>query len=176
MRPKFLPRFVTVGCCGVFRVQVHEAWLDGKRYAVKVQRPGLKRLFAVDLNSIGALAGVLDRYDPKLDGASRWVNEDSVSLTFGWALSSCVRRAQQMDMLRSARFLCMYVCSMLKVVRLISSKWPVAQNFNLVTIRETLSYEVWRKICFVAPTAVAGGRLSTCMNGAPSKGRTDRQC
>lgn len=51
--------------------QVHEAWLDGKRYAVKVQRPGLKRLFEVDLNSIGALAGVLDRYDPKLDGASR---------------------------------------------------------------------------------------------------------
>ncbi|CAM9816236.1 unnamed protein product, partial [Hapterophycus canaliculatus] len=52
-------------------LQVHEAWLDGKRYAVKVQRPGLKKLFEVDLNSIGALAGVLDRYDPKLDGASR---------------------------------------------------------------------------------------------------------
>ncbi|CAB1121222.1 unnamed protein product [Ectocarpus sp. CCAP 1310/34] len=51
--------------------QVHEAWLDGKRYAVKVQRPGLKRLFEVDLNSIGALAGILDRFDPKLDGASR---------------------------------------------------------------------------------------------------------
>lgn len=52
-------------------IQVHEAWLDGKRYAVKVQRPGLKRLFEVDLNSIGALAGILDRFDPKLDGASR---------------------------------------------------------------------------------------------------------
>eukprot|EP00904_Undaria_pinnatifida_P003084 jgi/Undpi1/12777/HiC_scaffold_6.g02445.m1 len=51
--------------------QVHEAWLDGKRYAVKVQRPGLKSLFGVDLKSIGALAAVLDRFDPKLDGASR---------------------------------------------------------------------------------------------------------
>lgn len=51
--------------------QVHEAWLDGKRYAVKVQRPGLKQLFEVDLKSIGSLAAVLDRFDPKLDGASR---------------------------------------------------------------------------------------------------------
>lgn len=50
---------------------MHEAWLDGKRYAVKVQRPGLKELFEVDLKSIGALASVLDRFDPKLDGASR---------------------------------------------------------------------------------------------------------
>lgn len=52
--------------------QVHEAWLDGKRYAVKVQRPGLKDLFEVDLKSIGALAAVLDKFDPKLDGASRY--------------------------------------------------------------------------------------------------------
>lgn len=51
--------------------QVHEAWLDGQRFAVKVQRPGLKNLFEVDLKSIGALAAVLDRFDPKLDGASR---------------------------------------------------------------------------------------------------------
>lgn len=51
---------------------MHEAWLDGNRYAVKVQRPGLKELFEVDLRSIGAVAAVLDKFDPKLDGASRY--------------------------------------------------------------------------------------------------------
>ncbi|CAM9284287.1 unnamed protein product [Discosporangium mesarthrocarpum] len=51
--------------------QVHEAYLDGNRYAVKVQRPGLKDLFDVDLKSIGLVAELLNRFDPKLDGASR---------------------------------------------------------------------------------------------------------
>ncbi|CAM9176522.1 unnamed protein product [Choristocarpus tenellus] len=51
--------------------QVHEAYLNGSRYAVKVQRPGLRELFRVDLRSIGLVAALLDRFDPKLDGASR---------------------------------------------------------------------------------------------------------
>ena len=54
--------------------QVHLAKLDGERVVVKVQRPGLKQLFDIDLKNIRLLAKWLQAADPKSDGAARdWV-------------------------------------------------------------------------------------------------------
>jgi hypothetical protein len=54
---------------------VHLARLhNGQRVVVKVQRPGLKDLFDIDLKNIRALAVWLQKVDPKTDGAARdWV-------------------------------------------------------------------------------------------------------
>ena len=55
--------------------QVHVATLNGKKLAVKVQRQGLKNLFDMDLKNIKVLAIILDKIDPKTDGAQRnWVD------------------------------------------------------------------------------------------------------
>ena len=54
--------------------QVHLARLKGEEVVVKVQRPGLRELFSVDLKNIRALAVWLQAADPKSDGAARdWV-------------------------------------------------------------------------------------------------------
>ena len=54
--------------------QVHLARLAGERVVVKVQRPGLKQLFDIDLKNIRLLARWLQAADPKSDGAARdWV-------------------------------------------------------------------------------------------------------
>eukprot|EP00587_Corethron_hystrix_P000241 CAMPEP_0113329428 /NCGR_PEP_ID=MMETSP0010_2-20120614/20902_1 /TAXON_ID=216773 ORGANISM="Corethron hystrix, Strain 308" /NCGR_SAMPLE_ID=MMETSP0010_2 /ASSEMBLY_ACC=CAM_ASM_000155 /LENGTH=886 /DNA_ID=CAMNT_0000191531 /DNA_START=49 /DNA_END=2709 /DNA_ORIENTATION=+ /assembly_acc=CAM_ASM_000155 len=55
--------------------QVHTAKYKGKNVAIKVQRAGLKELFDVDLKNLRKLAELLDKFDPKTDGADRdWVN------------------------------------------------------------------------------------------------------
>ena len=51
--------------------QVHIATKDGKQLAVKIQRQGLKKLFDQDLKNIKVLAQLLDKFDPKNDGAAR---------------------------------------------------------------------------------------------------------
>jgi predicted unusual protein kinase regulating ubiquinone biosynthesis (AarF/ABC1/UbiB family) len=51
--------------------QVHLATKDGKTLAVKIQRQGLKTLFDQDLKNIKVLAQLLDKFDPKSDGAAR---------------------------------------------------------------------------------------------------------
>jgi predicted unusual protein kinase regulating ubiquinone biosynthesis (AarF/ABC1/UbiB family) len=54
--------------------QVHVAKLKGERVVVKVQRPGLKELFDIDLKNVRVLAEWLQKVDPKSDGAARdWV-------------------------------------------------------------------------------------------------------
>eukprot|EP00804_Cyclotella_cryptica_P025064 CCRYP_016551-RC/>CCRYP_016551-RC protein AED:0.07 eAED:0.07 QI:73/0.33/0.5/1/0.33/0.5/4/0/731 len=54
--------------------QVHTATYKGQKVAVKVQRAGLKELFDVDLKNLKKLAELLDKFDPKTDGADRdWV-------------------------------------------------------------------------------------------------------
>lgn len=54
--------------------QVHLAKVKGQRVVVKIQRPGLKDLFDIDLKNIRALAVWLQKVDPKTDGAARdWV-------------------------------------------------------------------------------------------------------
>lgn len=54
--------------------QVHIAKVDGQRVVVKVQRPGLKDLFDIDLKNVRVLAQWLQKVDPKSDGAARdWV-------------------------------------------------------------------------------------------------------
>lgn len=65
--------------------QVHCAVLDGQQVAVKIQRAGLKQLFDVDLKNLKVLASMLDRFDPKTDGASRnWVQiyDESAKLLY----------------------------------------------------------------------------------------------
>lgn len=65
--------------------QVHRAVLNGDMVAVKIQRAGLKELFDVDLKNLKVLAQMLDRFDPKTDGASRnWVQiyEESARLLY----------------------------------------------------------------------------------------------
>jgi len=51
--------------------QVHRAVYKGKPAAVKVQRAGLKQLFDTDLKNLKVLAKLLDKFDPKSDGADR---------------------------------------------------------------------------------------------------------
>lgn len=54
--------------------QVHLASLNGQKVVVKVQRPGLKQLFDIDLKNVRVLAQWLQNVDPKSDGAARdWV-------------------------------------------------------------------------------------------------------
>jgi len=51
--------------------QVHRATYKGKLVAVKVQRAGLKELFDTDLKNLKVFSKLLDRFDPKADGADR---------------------------------------------------------------------------------------------------------
>ena len=53
--------------------QVHLGTLKktGQRVAVKVQRAGLRELFATDLKNLRKLCELLDKLDPKSDGADR---------------------------------------------------------------------------------------------------------
>ncbi|XP_042498267.1 protein ACTIVITY OF BC1 COMPLEX KINASE 8, chloroplastic-like [Macadamia integrifolia] len=54
--------------------QVHRARLKGQEVVVKVQRPGLKGLFDIDLKNLRVIAEYLQKVDPKSDGAKRdWV-------------------------------------------------------------------------------------------------------
>ena len=65
--------------------QVHTATYKGKKVAIKVQRAGLKELFDVDLKNLKKLAELLDKFDPKSDGADRdWVSiyEESERLLY----------------------------------------------------------------------------------------------
>lgn len=65
--------------------QVHTAFYNGKKVAIKVQRAGLKELFDVDLKNLKKLAELLDKFDPKTDGADRnWtgIYEESERLLY----------------------------------------------------------------------------------------------
>ncbi|CAM9720291.1 unnamed protein product [Pylaiella littoralis] len=66
--------------------QVHLAKMKGGgEVAVKVQRAGLKALFDQDLQNLKLLVKVLDKLDPKFDGADRdWVSiyEESAKLLY----------------------------------------------------------------------------------------------
>lgn len=65
--------------------QVHTATYKGKKVAIKVQRAGLKDLFDCDLKNLKKLAELLDKFDPKSDGADRdWVTiyEESERLLY----------------------------------------------------------------------------------------------
>lgn len=65
--------------------QVHTATYKGKKVAVKVQRAGLKELFDIDLKNLKKLAVLLEKFDPKSDGADRdWVSiyEESERLLY----------------------------------------------------------------------------------------------
>ncbi|KAG6482081.1 hypothetical protein ZIOFF_058708 [Zingiber officinale] len=54
--------------------QVHRAKLKGQEVVIKVQRPGLKDLFDIDLKNLRVIAEYLQKVDPKSDGAKRdWV-------------------------------------------------------------------------------------------------------
>lgn len=54
--------------------QVHRAKLKGQEVVLKVQRPGLKDLFDIDLKNLRVIAEYLQKVDPKSDGAKRdWV-------------------------------------------------------------------------------------------------------
>lgn len=58
----------------IWLLQVHLARLKGEQVVVKVQRPGLRQLFDIDLKNIRVLAQWLQALDPKSDGAARdWV-------------------------------------------------------------------------------------------------------
>ncbi|XP_010261131.1 PREDICTED: uncharacterized protein LOC104600034 [Nelumbo nucifera] len=54
--------------------QVHRAKVKGQEVVVKVQRPGLKELFDIDLKNLRVISEYLQKVDPKSDGAKRdWV-------------------------------------------------------------------------------------------------------
>eukprot|EP00172_Hildenbrandia_rubra_P003227 Plantae.Rhodophyta-Hildenbrandia_rubra.ctg4899.p1 GENE.Plantae.Rhodophyta-Hildenbrandia_rubra.ctg4899~~Plantae.Rhodophyta-Hildenbrandia_rubra.ctg4899.p1 ORF type:complete len:635 (-),score=129.55 Plantae.Rhodophyta-Hildenbrandia_rubra.ctg4899:1772-3676(-) len=65
--------------------QVHRGKIDGKSVVIKIQRSGLKDLFDVDLKNLKVLAKLLDKFDPKNDGAQRnWVSiyEESAKMLY----------------------------------------------------------------------------------------------
>lgn len=65
--------------------QVHVATRGAQKFAVKVQRPGLKALFDMDLKNIKVLSILLDKADPKSDGAQRdWTSifDESAKLLY----------------------------------------------------------------------------------------------
>lgn len=65
--------------------QVHTAIYKGQKVAIKVQRAGLKELFDKDLKVLKKLAVLLEKFDPKSDGADRdWVSiyEESERLLY----------------------------------------------------------------------------------------------
>lgn len=65
--------------------QVHRAVLNGNQVAVKIQRAGLETLFDVDLKNLKLLANLIDKLDPKADGAKRnWgqIYEESAKLLY----------------------------------------------------------------------------------------------
>lgn len=65
--------------------QVHTATINGRTVAVKIQRQGLKKLFDMDLKNIKVLCQILDKLDPKTDGAQReWVSifDESAKLLY----------------------------------------------------------------------------------------------
>ena len=66
-------KYDRISQCGMY-VQVHLAKVKGRKMVVKVQRPGLRELFAIDCKNIRVLAEWLQKCDPSSDGASRdWV-------------------------------------------------------------------------------------------------------
>jgi len=65
--------------------QVHRAVYKGTPVAVKVQRAGLKELFDTDLKNLKVLVKLLDKFDPKSDGADRSyvdIYEESAKLLY----------------------------------------------------------------------------------------------
>ena len=65
--------------------QVHRATYKGSPVAVKVQRAGLKELFDTDLKNLKVLVKLLDKFDPKSDGADRSyvdIYEESAKLLY----------------------------------------------------------------------------------------------
>ena len=65
--------------------QVHTAKYKDRKVAIKVQRANLKELFDVDLKNLKKLAVLLDKFDPKTDGADRdWLSiyEESERLLY----------------------------------------------------------------------------------------------
>ena len=57
----------------------------GKPVAIKVQRAGLKELFDTDLKNLKVLVKLLDKFDPKSDGADRSyvdIYEESAKLLY----------------------------------------------------------------------------------------------
>jgi predicted unusual protein kinase regulating ubiquinone biosynthesis (AarF/ABC1/UbiB family) len=78
-------RFDEVPIAAASLGQVHRAVLGGREVAVKIQRSGLRELFDVDLKNLRVLAVLLDKMDPKNDGARRnWVSiyEESAKLLY----------------------------------------------------------------------------------------------
>lgn len=65
--------------------QVHRARYKGEELAIKIQRQGLRELFDLDLKNLKVLAILLDKFDPKSDGAARdWksIYEESAKLLY----------------------------------------------------------------------------------------------
>jgi len=65
--------------------QVHRATYQGQELAIKIQRQGLRELFDLDLKNLKVLAILLDKFDPKNDGAARdWksIYEESAKLLY----------------------------------------------------------------------------------------------
>lgn len=82
--------------------QVHRGMVDGQPVAVKIQRAGLRELFDVDLKNLKLLAKLLDKLDPKTDGAKRnWVQIYDESAKLLYEEIDYVREGRNADLFRS---------------------------------------------------------------------------
>ncbi|EOD26063.1 hypothetical protein EMIHUDRAFT_467752 [Emiliania huxleyi CCMP1516] len=85
--------------------QVHRAVYKGMPVAVKVQRAGLRELFDTDLKNLKVLVKLLDKFDPKSDGADRSysdIYEESSKLLYeeidyGLEAANCLRFAESLQ-------------------------------------------------------------------------------
>lgn len=81
--------------------QVHRAVVDGEHVAVKIQRAGLRELFDVDLKNLKVLAKLLEKFDPKTDGAKRnWVQIYDESSKLLYEEIDYVKEGQNADRFR----------------------------------------------------------------------------
>jgi len=95
--------------------QVHLAKLKttGEQVIVKVQRPGLKEIFDIDLKNLRVIAVWLQKVDPKTDGAARdWVAifDETVRPGIIHVIQSpCLNHATQIFLRHATRSCCAFV-------------------------------------------------------------------
>jgi hypothetical protein len=93
--------------------QVHLAKLNGRRVVVKVQRPGLRELFAVDLKNVRVIAQWLQVRPRKRTAAAATAamrvrcGKDTMRVCRGWTLRATALRATGWRSMTSAAAFCM---------------------------------------------------------------------
>jgi len=118
--------------------EVYKATLaNGRQVAVKVQRAGLKELFDTDLKNLKVLVKLLDKFDPKSDGADRSyadIYDESAKLLY-----------EEIDYMREGRNAARFAQSLAKVgldyIKVPTVFWEVT-NERVLTMEFVESFKL----------------------------------